>query len=135
MRDYARFKEIDELLSTGHPDEAKARLRGLQASVIALHDEVDRLQARGKSTLLNVIAEMLSLPRTLVREEGLVYVDTPSGRRGPFCPLCHDAEGSLIRLEKFAGGWWCPCCGAELPLHAEPVRKEPARIIQFRNKA
>lgn len=126
MSDYARFKEINKLLATGHPEQAREELRGLQAHVIALHDEVSRLQSR-----IDNFEELLSIPRAVTMEDGLVWIDTKNGRKGPFCPHCHDAEGSLIRLARTLNGWICPCCSAELPLHGEPPGRAKARIIPF----
>ena len=81
MSDYARFKEINKLLASGHPELAREELRGLQAHVIALHDEVSRLHAR-----IGNFEELLSIPRAVTQENGLVWINTKNGRQGPFCP-------------------------------------------------
>ena len=71
MSDYARFKEINKLLASGHPELAREELRGLQAHVIALHDEVSRLHAR-----IGNFEELLSIPRAVTQENGLVWINT-----------------------------------------------------------
>lgn len=126
MSDYARFKEINKLLASGHPELAREGLRGLQAHVIALHDEVSRLHAR-----IGNFEELLSIPRAVTQENGLVWINTKNGRQGPFCPHCHEAEGSLIRLTHSLNCWVCPCCAAEIPLHPTPSGCGKARIIPF----
>lgn len=124
MKDYAQFKQINDLLAAGRSEQAREQLRGLQAHIIALHDEVDRLQTR-----IGNFEAMLSIPRKVVEDDGLVWLETDAGRQGPFCPHCHDAEGSLIRLAARMDGWMCPCCSAKLPAHAPGA--ETTRVMQF----
>ena len=78
MSDYARFKEINKLLASGHPELAREELRGLQAHVIALHDEVSRLHAR-----IGNFEELLSIPRAVTQETDLSGLTQKTDVRAP----------------------------------------------------
>lgn len=113
MSDYLRFKKISELIDSGKPEQIRSHLRGLQAHFIALHDEVDRLHAR-----IGNFEKLLSIPQKVIEENGFTWIETEQGRQGPFCPFCHEDEGSFIHLLPQGKGWTCPCCSAEfLPEH------------------
>lgn len=124
MKDYAQFKYIYDLLAAGRSELAREQLRGLQAHIIALHDEVARLRKR-----IGNFETLLSIPRKVVEDGGFIWLETDRGRQGPFCPACHDAEGGLIRLEPDVDGWTCPCCSESLPRQGH--EHGHARVLQF----
>ena len=129
--DYAAFKELHALLSAGQSRAAMASLRSLQARVIALHDEVERLHER-----IGDFEDILSVRRKLARRNGLLWLEANGREAGPFCPACHGAGSGLVRLRGHFGEWTCPCCterfgNEEAEVNERGERRSGTRVLQF----
>jgi hypothetical protein len=114
MLDYSTFKEIHALFMKGHVAEAQRILMELQARYITLCDELSALQKQ-----VQEFEDILFLAQNLITEEEQYWLRTGGVKHGPFCKLCYDYTGKLIRLESHKNAWRCPYCGV---LHS----REPA---------
>lgn len=100
------FTELRELLQLGHEDEARRVLQNMQAGYLALLEENHHLKLR-----LEALEELAGVHESGIHErEGAVWVDTPNGVKGPYCALCHSADGSLVRLDRDGDFHVCPSC-------------------------
>lgn len=118
----AAFKELRTLLDSGQSDKAKERLLALQAGYFSLMEEIQHLHLR-----ITCFEDLLACSKNVRKTDGLVWLEAPGGRVGPFCPLCHETDKSLIRLNKSADCLICPSCEAEYPLPA-PARHKAALL-------
>lgn len=106
MLNYRKFKEINELFMGGRVEEARRALMELQARYIALCDEVSILKKQ-----VHEFEDIFFLAQNLFLEEQHYWLKTGSVRHGPFCRLCYDYTGKLIRLEEHKNVYRCPYCG------------------------
>lgn len=105
MLDYHRFKAVSDLFMCGKTEEARLEIAKLQRRYVALCDE--------NTTLCMQVREYedaLYLARNLVRERGLYWLITGNIRQGPFCPICYNRDGLLMRLSGEPGGRVCAVC-------------------------
>lgn len=133
MIDYRRFKEINELFSTGQNEKAKHLLMEMQSRWIALKDEIDRLKIR-----VQTFEDILYLAKNLYKEKDFYWLRTAGVKQGPFCPHCYETEGGLIRLEKTRSGILCPYCQTHYKSNTKPediipiqITGKQARILPF----
>ncbi len=124
MLSTASFSEFKSLLDRGRAEEARKLLLRLQAERFALREQVRHL-------LLRVTALEGLLPSSLsaLLEGGLLWMEGPEGRKGPFCPLCHEADEGLVALVQKEGDWACPSCGARIPKRSKAP--DGAELIPF----
>lgn len=105
MLSTAAFSELRDLIRNGQGKEARNRLLALQAGCLALQEENRHLRLR-----LEALEGMVRFKDHPKNDGGLLWIETDEGREGPFCPMCHEADQSLIRLRPHHGAWRCPSC-------------------------
>lgn len=128
MLDYRRFKEINELFSSGQGEKARHLLMELQSHCIALRDEMSILKIR-----LQSLEDVLYLSENLYEDKGFYWLKTNGIQQGPFCPCCYEGEGGLIRLDKHKTGLECPCCSSRFNVSRDnpPLTEKQAKIFYF----
>ena len=130
MLDYRRFREITELFACGKAEQAKFLLMEMQSRYIALRDEMAILKAR-----ILTLEESLDLAKNLYSEHGVYWLKAGGLRQGPYCALCYENEGILIKLEKKEHYRACPICGElyilKMPAPQEKLQENTSKIIPF----
>lgn len=123
----AAFTELKDLLKSGQTDQARDLLLALQAGYFTLMEENRHLGLRVQTLehLLGADPE-----HRLRMQDNLLMLDTDKGQCGPFCPMCHAADKSLILLEKDRDKWLCPSCEAEFA--KKDKSRDLAVVLPFR---
>lgn len=118
MLEYFRFKEIHDLYTSGQIEDARHQLSELQARYVNLCDEntVLRTQIQGYEDILH-------LSRSLVFDGIFFWLITGSIKQGPFCPVCYNRDGLLLRLTDDGRSRHCPTCGSRFMRTQVPVEK------------
>ncbi|MDR3073750.1 MAG: hypothetical protein LBV01_03355 [Deltaproteobacteria bacterium] len=107
MLEYFRFKEIHDLYARGQVEDARRQLSELQAHYVNLCDEnaVLRTQIQGYE-------DILYLSRSLIFDGIFFWLITGSIKQGPFCPVCYNRDGLLLRLTDDGSSRYCLTCGS-----------------------
>lgn len=105
MLEYYRFKQVYDLFMKGREAEAREELAELQGRYVALCDENTTLKMQ-----LQEYEDILYLARNLVYDGSFYWLITGSIRQGPFCPVCYDREGLLMRLSGEPPERFCTGC-------------------------
>lgn len=118
MLEYFRFKEVYDLFSKGQAEEARHQLNELQARYINLCDEnaVLRTQIQGYE-------DILYLSRSLIFDGIFFWLITGSIKQGPFCSVCYNRDGLLLRLTDDGAGCHCFTCGSRFDRAQTPTEK------------
>lgn len=120
MLEFFRFKEIHELYARGEAEEARRQLSELQARYVNLCDEnaVLRTQIQGYEDILH-------LSRSLIFDGIFYWLITGSVKQGPFCPVCYNRDGLLLRLSDDGTSRHCLTCGSRFKRSRTPM-EQPA---------
>jgi hypothetical protein len=110
MLNYFRFRTVHDLFGQGKSEEARLELADLQRRYVAVCDENVALKMR-----IQEYEDILYLARNLVREDGLCWLLTGDIRQGPFCPLCYERDGLLLRLTCDTEERFCAVCRSVYP--------------------
>lgn len=118
MLEYFRFKEIHDLYSKGNFEDARHQLSELQARYVNLCDEnaVLRTQIQGYE-------DILYLSRSLIFDGIFFWLVTGSIKQGPFCPVCYNRDGLLLRLTDDGASRHCLTCGSRFKRSLAPVEQ------------
>ncbi|GHV54095.1 hypothetical protein FACS1894206_06130 [Deltaproteobacteria bacterium] len=118
MLEYYRFKEIHDLYTRGETEEGRKQLRELQARYVHLCDEnaILRNQIQGYE-------DILYLSRNLIFDGTFYWLITGSIKQGPFCPVCYNRDGLLLRLSDDETNRICLTCGFTVRHSLPPVEK------------
>lgn len=129
MLEYFRFKEIHELYLKGDIEEARHQMSELQARYVNLCDENATLRAQ-----IQGYEDILHLARSLVFDGIFYWLITGSVKQGPFCPVCYNRDGLLLRLTDDGVCRHCLTCGSrfsrsQAPLPIPSPHQLPAAIL------
>ena len=118
MLEYFRFKEIHDLYTNGQIEDARHQLSELQARYVNLCDEnaVLRTQIQGYE-------DILYLSRSLIFDGIFFWLITGSIKQGPFCPVCYNRDGLLLRLTDDGASRHCLTCGSRFKRAQTPAEK------------
>ncbi|SBV90847.1 hypothetical protein KL86DPRO_10098 [uncultured delta proteobacterium] len=118
MLEYFRFKEIHDLYTSGQTEDARHQLSELQARYVNLCDEnaVLRKQIQGYE-------DILYLSRSLIFDGIFFWLVTGSIKQGPFCPVCYNRDGLLLRLTDDGASRHCLTCGSRFKRTQTPAEK------------
>ena len=124
MLEYFRFKEVHDLYARGQVEEARHHLSELQIHYVNVCDENAMLRAQ-----IQGYEDILYLSRSLIFDGVFFWLITGSIKQGPFCPVCYNRDGLLLRLTDDGSSRHCLTCGsyfnrANAP-HV-PVAKRPS---------
>ena len=103
--EFYRFREVDELFSSGLVDEAKQLLSELQNEYIMLCDENNLLKHQVKE-----FEHVLDLSKNFVCDGALCWLISEEIKQGPFCKDCFIEDSLLVRLLETDKAWQCPSC-------------------------
>ena len=125
MMKAASFKKAYQLFLQGRHDEGREMLEDLQAEYVELCDEVKFLKGQ-----LVEVAEIVDLAGSMEYDGQKYWYVEDLQRRGPYCQLCYDRDGLLIRLQEKERNWKCLSCNnifARPRTLEEPVATEKNR--------
>lgn len=114
------FKHVRALFDEGNVEKATALLEDLQAEYVSLCEENKDLKSQ-----LAEVAEVLDMAENMEFDGQKYWVVEDGERRGPFCQLCYDRDGLLIRLQEKSKQLLCHGCGSHYPRPKAP-KEEPA---------
>lgn len=118
MLEFFRFKEIHDLYLRGQVDEARHQLSELQARYVNLCDENTMLR-----TQIQGYEDILYLSRSLIFDGIFYWLITGSIKQGPFCPVCYNRDGLLLRLTDDGTSRHCLTCGSHFERSKSPAEK------------
>lgn len=125
--DIAKFiRESDLSLEKA---ELKLKLADLMAALADARIEVAEIQqavAEAESQIKDLQAQ-LAIRAKVKWEEPLYWLETETGRDGPFCQRCYDTEEKLVRLQGSGDGHYsCRACNCGYTTPAARAREEAA---------
>lgn len=100
------FKQALDLCKAGNWDEARETLRDLQDEYLALCEENQVLKKQ-----LCEVADTLDLAENMRFDGQKYWLESEGRREGPYCQLCYDRDGALVRLQQQDRHWQCKGCG------------------------
>ncbi|CAK7063639.1 MAG: hypothetical protein DELT_01540 [Desulfovibrio sp.] len=118
MLEFFRFKEIHDLYSRGQVEDARQQLSELQARYVNLCDENTILR-----TQIQGYEDILYLSRSLIFDGIFFWLITGSIKQGPFCPVCYNRDGLLLRLTDDGTSRHCLTCGSSFNRSTSPAEK------------
>lgn len=99
------FKRVADLFESGQTEAATELLRTLQDEFLALHEENEVLKHQ-----LGEVAEVLDMAESLEYDGQKYWLHEGGQKTGPFCQICYDRDGVLVRLQKKGAHWECHGC-------------------------
>ena len=118
MLEYFRFKEIHDLYAKGRVEDARQQLSELQARYVNLCDENAMLR-----TQIQGYEDILYLSRSLIFDGIFYWLITGSIKQGPFCPVCYNRDGLLLRLTDDGSSRHCLTCGSRFDRAKNPLER------------
>ena len=101
------YKDIVDLIKKGSTLEAQEKIVELREAAIELQEEVLKLREQ-----VQALEKRLATTSKLEFERPYYWLVEGDRRDGPFCQLCQDKAGQLIRLQDGKDGIWrCKSCG------------------------
>lgn len=113
------FKRVFELFMDGKVEQAKELLKSLQDEFLAVYDENEALKKQ-----LGEVVSVLDLAQSLQFDGQKYWLVEDGEKKGPFCQVCYDRDGILVRLQEHDRHWECLSCGG---LYMEAKKSAPAR--------
>ncbi len=93
--------------------ETKLQLAELTSALAEAKLEVTEIQQLliDKDALIRALQEQLALREQLQWEAPYYWLNNDSGKEGPFCQYCFDADAKQVRLQGNGSGFWrCTVC-------------------------
>lgn len=110
------FKKVLDLINEGKKDEALVLQRALQDQFMALYKENETLRGQ-----LAEVADILDLSDCIVFDGHMYWLEDEGEREGPYCQVCYDRDGELVRLAAHDRHWECKNCNnLYMKPHAKP---------------
>jgi hypothetical protein len=104
------FKQAQQLFAQGKIQQATELLEHLQEEYVTLCDENKTLRSQ-----LSEVAEVLDMSEHMEFDGQKYWIIEDNERKGPFCQLCYDRDGLLIRLQEKSRHFLCHGCGSHYP--------------------
>jgi hypothetical protein len=99
------YKEIIDLLKKGATVEAQEQIMELREAALALQEENLSLREKVKA-----LEDSLAIKGQLRFDRSVYWLRGDGSEEGPFCQLCYDVEGKLVRLRDWDDCWMCLGC-------------------------
>ncbi|WP_027179528.1 hypothetical protein [Maridesulfovibrio bastinii] len=99
------FRKVLELFNEGRDKEAADLLKIIQEEFLELYTENNLLKKQ-----VNEVAEVLDLAECMDFDGQKYWIDDDSVKNGPYCQVCYDTEGILVRLQERDKYWECFAC-------------------------
>lgn len=114
------FKKVLELMKAGRTDEARALQKGLQDEFLALLQETETLKRQ-----LSEVADVLDLSQCMSFDGQKYWIVEEDRKDGPYCQVCYDREGTLVRLTSHERHYQCKSCSNIYMKQAAPRAAKP----------
>lgn len=119
------FGRIHQLICENRQEEARALLKALQHEYISLVEENEALK-----TQIIEVAQVLDMAECMEFDGQKYWLTDELRHKGPYCQLCYDRDGLLMRLQKQQRHWKCQCCG-NIFVDAKAVKETVAARRSF----
>lgn len=105
--DISTIKDILDLLKKGATVEDQEKIMKLREAILEFQEEKIKLKKKVKE-----LQEALEIKESIVYEPPYYFIEKNGEKDGPFCQVCFDNSGKLIRLQeqKQKGLWKCLYC-------------------------
>ena len=101
------YSDAVELVKKGLTIEAQEKIISLREATIALEDRILILEEENRD-----LKKQLEIKGKIKYEAPYYWLSEGEERDGPYCQVCYDKEGKLIRLQvQVQGRWLCLSCG------------------------
>ncbi len=101
----ANFRRVLELFRENNDVEATKLLKIIQEDYLELYNENKELRLQ-----LKEVADILDLAECMEFDGQKYWIDEDSEKTGPYCQVCYDRDGVLIRLQERTKHWECYSC-------------------------
>lgn len=115
------FKQALEAAKANRWKDAEEILKSLQEEYFALCEENRALKEQ-----LTEVVEILDLSQSMRFDGRKYWLTTEDGEDGPFCQVCYDQAGTLVRLQEQKRHWQCKGCGNLFIKQGHPLEKAAA---------
>ncbi|SME94335.1 hypothetical protein [Desulfovibrio gilichinskyi] len=118
------FRKVLELFRDDRSEEAIHLLKIIQEDYLELYSENKELRSQIKE-----VANILDLAECMDFDGQKYWIKEDSDITGPYCQVCYDKEGTLIRLQEREKHWECYCCKnlfAKIPKGITEEKEAPA---------
>ncbi|WP_320175538.1 hypothetical protein [Maridesulfovibrio sp.] len=127
------FRKVLELFNDGHDREAESLLRIIQEDYLNMYEENKELRSQIKE-----VAEILDLAECMEFDGQKYWIDEDNEKTGPYCQVCYDRDGVLIRLQERSKHWECYSCQnlfVKMPtgnfIHKSRPKKESKPLLRL----
>lgn len=101
------YSDAVELVKKGLTIEAQEKIISLRGAAIALEDRILILEEENRE-----LKKQLEIKGKIKYEAPYYWLLDGEERDGPYCQVCYDKDGKLIRLQDYGSGdWHCYSCG------------------------
>lgn len=119
----ADFKRVLDLFQAQRIEEARRVLQELQGRFLSLCEENDELRRQ-----MEEVAQVLDLSENMEFDGQKYWLVENYQKKGPYCQVCYDRDGQLIRLQEHDKHWHCLNCGnLYLKMRKFSQRRKPQR--------
>lgn len=103
-----KYSDIVDLLKKGATLEAQQKIMDLREAAMQLQEENHELRAQVRS-----LEDALKVKASLTWDKPYYWQVDGGQKDGPYCQVCYDKEGLLIRLQSNSRGHWrCHSCSS-----------------------
>ncbi len=115
------FGRVHQLILEEKPKEARELLKALQDEYLAIVEENEALKRQ-----IIEVAQVLDMAECMEFDGQKYWLTDELRHKGPYCQLCYDRDGLLMRLGKQQRHWKCHCCG-NVFLDAKAMQEQSAK--------
>ncbi|WP_031484090.1 hypothetical protein [Maridesulfovibrio frigidus] len=122
------FRKVLELFRDNRAQDAAKLLKVIQEDYLELYSENKELRSQIKE-----VADILDLAECMDFDGQKYWINDDSEVTGPYCQVCYDKEGVLIRLQERDKHWECYSCEnlfAKIPKAVTPKRSAPKKKVK-----
>ncbi|MBI9111431.1 hypothetical protein [Maridesulfovibrio ferrireducens] len=119
------FRKVLELFREERNEEAINLLKIIQEDYLDLYSENKELRSQIKE-----VSDILDLAECMDFDGQKYWIKEDSDVTGPYCQVCYDQEGVLIRLQERDKHWECYSCEnlfAKIPKGVTDKNQKPKR--------
>lgn len=117
------FKRVLDLMQAQRLEEARALLQKLQGQFLSLCEENEEMRRQ-----MEEVAQVLDLSENMEFDGQKYWLVENFQKKGPYCQVCYDRDGQLLRLQEHDKHWHCLCCGnLYLKMSKVSKRRKPLR--------
>ena len=115
------FARVHQLILETRPDEARELLKALQDEYLSIIEENEALKRQ-----IIEVAQVLDMAECMEFDGQKYWLTDELRHKGPYCQLCYDRDGLLMRLQKQQRHWKCHCC-SNVFLDAKAVQEQSVK--------